>query len=94
MHAGVKEAAAQSFPPTNEEGDEKSVSVCDGGGGDDFAGEGGDTGADSEGHVIGAVNRQQAMNALEMEEWRKIGRTKKCKVARPNDKLVARGRVI
>ena len=32
MHAGVKEAAAQSFPPTNEEGDEKSVSMYDGGG--------------------------------------------------------------
>ena len=32
MHAGVKEAAAQRFPPTNEEGDEKSVSMCDGGG--------------------------------------------------------------
>ena len=28
----MKEAAAQSFPPTNEEGDEKSVSMCDGGG--------------------------------------------------------------
>ena len=59
MHAGVKEAAAKSFPPTNEEGDEK-----------------------------------QAMNALEMEEWRKVGRTKKCKMARPNDKLVAGARMI
>ena len=33
----------------------------------DYVEKGGDTGADSEGHVIGAVNRQQAMNALEME---------------------------
>ena len=40
---------------------------------DDFAGEGGGTGADSERHAIGAVNRQQAMNALEMEEWRNFG---------------------
>ena len=39
---------------------------------DDFAGEGGDTGADSEGHVTGVVNRQQAMNALEMGERRKV----------------------
>ena len=30
---------------------------------------------------------------LEMEEWRKI-RKKKCKVARPNDKLVVGARVI
>ena len=35
---------------------------------DDFAGEGEDTGADNGGHVTGAVNRQQAMNALEMEK--------------------------
>ena len=35
---------------------------------DDFPGEGGATGADSERHVTGAVNRQQAMNALEMKE--------------------------
>ena len=37
-------------------------------GNDEFAEEGGAIGADSEGHAIGAVNRQQAMNALEMEE--------------------------
>ena len=33
------------------------------------------------------------MNALEMEEWRKVQK-KKCKVARPNDKLVVEARVI
>ena len=50
------------------------------------------TGPDSEGRVTGAVNRQK-MNALEMEEWRKV-RRKKWKVARPNDKLVVRARTI
>ena len=35
---------------------------------DDFAEEGADTGADSEGHATGTVNRQQAMDAMEMEE--------------------------
>ena len=59
----------------------------------EFADEGGDTGADSEGHITGAINRQQAMNALEMEEWRKVRREKKWKVARPNDKLVVGARV-
>ena len=38
---------------------------------DDFTDQGGDTGADKEGHATGAVNRQQATNALEMGEWRK-----------------------
>ena len=33
------------------------------------------------------------MNALEMEEWRKVWK-KKCKVARPNDKLMVGTRVI
>ena len=33
------------------------------------------------------------MNALEMEEWRKV-RTEKWKVAQPNDKLVVRSRMI
>ena len=51
------------------------------------------TGPDSEGHVTGARNRQKTMNALEMEEWRKV-RRKKWKVARPNDKLVVRARII
>ena len=60
----------------------------------DFAEKGKTTVADSEGHVTGAVNRQQAMNALEMEEWRNVRGKKKCKVARPNDKLVVRARVI
>ena len=32
MHAGVEEEPAQSSLPTNEEGDEDSVSMCDGGG--------------------------------------------------------------
>ena len=32
MHAGVEGAAPQSSLPTNEEGDEESVSMCDGGG--------------------------------------------------------------
>ena len=41
---------------------------------DDFSEEVGATGADSEEHVTGAVNRQLAMNAVEMEEWRKFGR--------------------
>ena len=60
---------------------------------DDVSEEGGATGADSEGHVTGAVNRQQAMNTPEMEEGRKVWK-KKCKVARPNDKLVVGVRVI
>ena len=55
--------------------------------------ESGATGPDSEGHVTGAVNRQKTMNALEMEEWRKV-RRKKWKVARLNDKLVVRARMI
>ena len=55
--------------------------------------ESGATGPDSEGHVTGAVNRQKTMNALEMEEWRKVRRNK-LKVARLNDKLVVRSRMI
>ena len=55
--------------------------------------ESGATGPDSEGHVTGAVNRQKTMNALEMEECRKV-RRKKWKVARPNDKLVVRARML
>ena len=34
------------------------------------------------------------MNARKMGEWRKIRRKKKCKVARPNDKLVVGARGI
>ena len=45
---------------------------------DDFSEEGGATGVESEGHVTGAVNWQKAMNALEMGEWRKVRRKKKC----------------
>ena len=61
---------------------------------DDFAEEGGDTGANGEGHVAGIVNRQQAMNALDMKEWRKTRRKKKCKVTRPNKNLVVGAKVI
>ena len=61
---------------------------------DDFPEKGGDIGADGEGHVTGAVNRQQVVNALELKEWRKVRRNKKCKVAQANDKLVLRARVI
>ena len=32
MHVGEKGAAPQSFLPANEEGDEKNVPMCDGGG--------------------------------------------------------------
>ena len=60
---------------------------------DDFSEEGGATGADSEDHVTGAVNRQRAINALEMEEWEKVQRKKKWKVARSNDKLVVGARM-
>ena len=60
---------------------------------DDFAEEGGDVGADREGRVTGTVNRQQVMNALEMEECRKIRRKKKYKMARPNGKLVVGARM-
>ena len=60
---------------------------------DIFLEESGATGPDSEEHVTGAVNRQKTMNALEMEEWRKV-RRKKRKVARLNDKLVIRARMI
>ena len=62
---------------------------------DNFSEKAEDTGADGERHAIGALNRQQqAMNALETEEWRKVRRKKKYKVARPNDKLVVGARVI
>ena len=91
VYAGVEEAGPQSSLPTSEEGDEESM--CDSGGTCDFLEEGGATGVDSEGHVTGAVNRQQAMNTPDMEKWRKA-RKKKCKVARPNDKLVVGARVI
>ena len=36
---------------------------------DDFTETGRGTGADSERYVIQTVNRQQAINVLEMEEW-------------------------
>ena len=43
---------------------------------DECVKKGGDIGADSKGHVVGAVNRQQVMNALEMEQRRKVRREK------------------
>ena len=61
---------------------------------DDFLEKGGATGVESEGHVTGAVIWQKAMNALEMEEWRKVRRKKKCMVARRNDKHVIGARVV
>ena len=60
---------------------------------DGFLEKSGATRPDSEGHVTGAGNRQKMMNALEMEEWRKV-RRKKWKEARPNDRLVVRARMI
>ena len=91
-------AAPQSFLPTIEEsdveGDDESVSMCNGGDSRIFAEEGGDTDIDSERHATGTVNRQQAMNVLEMEERRKVRRKKKCEMARPNDKLVVGARMI
>ena len=78
--AGVKEAEPQSILPTieevDEEGDEESTSMCDGGGSMIFAEEGRDTEADGERHVAETVNRKQAMNVLEMEEWWKARRKK------------------
>ena len=61
---------------------------------DDFSENGGATGADSEGHVTGAVNRQKAVNALEMEKYRNVRRKKKWKVAQPNEKLVVGARMM
>ena len=61
---------------------------------DDFPEGGGDTGADSEEHVTGTVNRQQAMTMLEMVEWSKVRREEKCEMARPNGKLVLGARMI
>ena len=51
---------------------------------DGVAGEGGDAGDDTEGHVTGTVSRQQAMNSLEMEEWRKARRKWNFMATRPN----------
>ena len=39
---------------------------------DGFSEEGGAPGTDSERYVTGEVNRQQVMNALEIEEQRKV----------------------
>ena len=61
---------------------------------DDFADEGGDSGADGGGHVTRTDNLQQAMESPEMEEWRKARRKKKCKMTRPNDKLVVGARML
>ena len=61
---------------------------------DGFVNEAGNTGPDSGGHVIGTENRQQSMDSPEMEEWRKARRKWKCKVARPNDKLVVGNKML
>ena len=61
---------------------------------DSVANEGGDTESESGGHVTRTVNRQQAMNSLDMEEWWKDRRIKKCKRARPEDKLVVGARML
>ena len=44
--------------------------------------------------ALGIENRQQTMSALKMEEWRKVWRKKKCKVASSNDKLMVGTRMI
>ena len=96
MLTGVEGAEPQSFLPTikevdeegDEEGDEESASVCNAGGLDGFAAEGGDPGADSRGHATGTETRQQAVDSLEMEEWRKARRKWRCMVARPKGNLV------
>ena len=54
----------------------------------------GDIGADSEGHVTGAVNRQQAMNALEKWRVEKSSEIEEMQGGRPNDKHVVGARVI
>ena len=51
-------------------------------------------GANSEGHVTGTVSRQQAMNALKMEEWRKAWKNNKYEMARPNGNLVVGARMV
>ena len=88
----MKGSAPQSSLPTNEEGGKECVDVRRREN-NDFSEEGGAIGADSEGHVTRAINRQQMMNALEMEKWRKVWK-KKCKLARSNDKLVIGVRVV
>ena len=55
MNVGVEGAAPQSSLPTNKESDKESVLRW---GHDDFSEKGGATGAESEGHVTGVVNRQ------------------------------------
>ena len=60
----------------------------------DFAEKRGDSGTDSKGCVAKPVNWRQAMNALEMEKWRKVRGKKKCTVARPNDRLVVGVRMV
>ena len=95
MHTGAKGAAAPQSFSAHERGRRRGERVdMRRRGHDDFLGEGRATGADSEGYVTRAVNRQKVMNTLEMEEWRKVWGNKKLKVARPNDKLVVGARII
>ena len=61
---------------------------------DHFAEEGGDNGTANGRYVTGKVNQKQAMNELNMEEWRKVRRKRKRKMARPNVKLVIGVRMI
>ena len=55
---------------------------------DRFTSENGDTGTDTREDVTGTVSRQQAMDLMDIEKWRKARRKTKCKMARPNYKLV------
>ena len=93
MHAGTKTSSIAPFSADERERQRRECVDVRRRGKDDFSEEGGAIGADIEGHVTGAVNRQQAMNAPEMEEWRNV-RKKKYMVVRPNDKLVVGARVI
>ena len=93
VRASMEGAAPQFFCRRSK----KTTGECGGmlrRGLDGVAGEGGDTGADSQGHITGTVNRRQAMNSLEMEEWRKARRKKTCKMVRPNDRLVVGARML
>ena len=100
MHTGVEGEALQSFLPTikgiDEEGDEESVPMCDGGGPMALQVKVDIPKPVVEGMPPEPETRQQAMNSPEWEEWRKAkevemyGMVKICvykQVARPKDKL-------
>ena len=89
----MEEAAPQSILLTIKEVDEENESVCDGGDSTILQ-----VKVEIPELILGdlstaTVNRQQAMDSLEMEEWRKGRRKKKCKMASPNDKLVVEARI-